>query len=236
MKMTLDKGKTPFPSHIAIIMDGNRRWAEQHGLPKSAGHRAGVESLRTTIEYLGKREIPFLTLFSFSTENWKRSEEEVQGLLMLLEQVLGKETGELHKRDVQIRHLGRLEGLPPNVREVIKRSNELTQDNSRMVVSFAFNYGGRGEILDAVKRIVEDKIPISAIDERVFSERLYTSGLPDIDLLIRTGGETRLSNFLIWQTVYSEIYFTDVLWPDFNVEELDKALNFYSQKQRRFGK
>ena len=231
-----DKGKlSPFPSHIAIIMDGNRRWAEQHGLPREEGHRAGVESLRTTIEHLSTYDLSYLTIFGFSTENWTRSETEVRMLLMLLEEVLSNEASGLNKRGIRLQHLGRLEGLPPTAQEVIQRSAELTKNNNKMVLSFAFNYGGRSEILDAVNRLIKDKVPPSQINEKVFSEYLYTSGIPDVDMVIRTGGETRLSNFLIWQSVYSEIFFTDVLWPDFDEHEIDRALLFYSQKQRRFG-
>jgi undecaprenyl diphosphate synthase len=234
---TPEKGKfSPFPSHIAIITDGNRRWAEQHGLPREEGHRAGVESLRTVIERLVSYDLPYLTIFGFSTENWSRSENEVKVLLMLLEEVLGNETGGLHKRGIRLRHLGRLEGLPASAQEVIRRSAELTKNNNKMVLSFAFNYGGRGEIMDAVNKLIQDKVTPAQLNERLFSEYLYTAGMPDVDMVIRTGGETRLSNFLIWQSVYSEIFFSDVLWPDFNESEIDKALLFYSQKQRRFGK
>jgi len=225
----------PFPRHIAVIMDGNRRWADQRGLPGEAGHRAGVESLRTTIGRLNDLELSFLTVFGFSTENWSRSEDEVQSLLMLLEEVLGKETGGLQQRGIQLKHLGRLEGLPPSAQDVIKQSAELTRNAGDMTLSFAFNYGGRSEIIDAVKTIIKDKIDPENINEKMFSGYLYTAGLPDVDLLIRTGGESRLSNFLTWQTTYSEIYFTEALWPDFDAAEVDKALLFYCRKQRRFG-
>ncbi len=223
------------PRHIAIIMDGNRRWAEQHGLPSIEGHRAGVENMRSVMEYLDKRQLKYLTVYGFSTENWQRPEDEVIGLLNLLEEMIDKEASELHKRGVKIRHLGRLEELPASPQNAVKRAVGLTKNNTGMTFSFAFNYGGRTEILDAVRRIIDDGIPSQNVNEELFNNYLYTAGLPDVDLVIRTGGEVRLSNFLMWQATYSEYYFTKVLWPDFNEEEVDKALLSYSQRQRRFG-
>jgi undecaprenyl diphosphate synthase len=226
---------THFPRHIAIIMDGNRRWAEQRGLPNIEGHRAGTESLRSVVDCLGNYRLPYLTIYGFSTENWHRAPDEVQELFGLVEEVLLSEMETLHKYGIRINHLGRLVELPTSVQQAIKKTVALTQNNRNMVLSFAFNYGGRAEITDAVRRIVSEGIAPQNIDEELFNRYLYTEGLPDVDLVIRTGGETRLSNFLTWQTVYSEIYFTDVLWPDFNAEEIDKALQFYNRKQRRFG-
>ena len=226
---------THLPNHIAIIMDGNGRWAEQRGLPRFEGHRAGVENLRSIMEYLGKRQLKYLTVYGFSTENWNRSEDEVKGLLRLLEETIDKEAIELHKRGIRLRHLGQLEGLPPGSQQAINRAVELTKNNTEMTLSFAFNYGGRTEILDAVRRLIAEGIPPQKIDEKLFNSYLYTAGLPDVDLLIRTSGELRSSNFLIWQSVYSEYYFTDVLWPDFDKKEVEKALLCYSQRQRRFG-
>jgi undecaprenyl diphosphate synthase len=223
------------PNHVAIIMDGNGRWAEQHGLPRLEGHRAGVESIRPVIECLNEYGIKYVTLYAFSTENWERPEEEVTGLLSLLEEAIAREAPELHKRGVRIRHLGRLEGLPESPRLAINNALELTKNNTGMTFSFAFNYGGRIELLDSVRQIIADGIPPEKIDENLFSNYLYTNGFPDVDLLIRTGGELRISNFLIWQTAYSEFYFTDVLWPDFDKKEVEKALIAYSQRQRRFG-
>jgi len=223
------------PNHIAIIMDGNRRWAEQRGLPRLEGHRAGIENMRSIMEYFGKRQLKYLTVYGFSTENWNRSEDEVRGLLYLLEEMLEKEAPELHKRGVRLRHLGRLEELPPGPRLAITRALELTKNNTGTTFSFAFNYGGRTEILDAVCHIIAEGISPQNIDEKLFSSYLYTAGLPDIDLVIRPGGVIRLSNFLMWQTAYSEYYFTDVLWPDFDEKEAEKALLSYSQRQRRFG-
>jgi undecaprenyl diphosphate synthase len=226
---------THIPQHVAIIMDGNRRWAEQRGLPKITGHQAGVKSLRRVIERLGFYRIPVVTIYGFSTENWKRSRSEVQGLLLLLEEVLRKEIDEIHDKGIKLQHIGRLEELPPSAQDIINDSVRRTKNNINMILNFAFNYGGRLEILDAFNRIISTGAISHPIDEKLLSGHLYTAGLPDVDLVIRTGGETRLSNFLIWQTVYSEIYFSDVLWPDFDAVEVDKALSFFDTKQRRFG-
>ncbi len=234
--MTLEVGKiNHLPKHIAIIMDGNRRWAEQRGLPRIEGHRAGVENLRSIMECLAKYQLKYLTVYGFSTENWSRSKDEVEALLNLLVKTIDKEAPELHKKGVRLRHLGQLEGLPPEPQQVINRAVELTKNNTEMTFSFAFNYGGRTEIIDAVRRLIAEGTPPQKIDEKLFDNYLYTAGLPDIDLVIRPGGVIRLSNFLMWQTAYSEYYFTDVLWPDFNEKELEKALLSYSQRQRRFG-
>ena len=223
------------PNHIAIIMDGNRRWAEQHGLPRAEGHWAGVENLRSIMEYFGKHQLKYLTVYGFSTENWGRSEDEVRDLLHLLEEAIDKEAIGLHNRGVRICHLGRLEELPSGPQRAITRAIELTKNNTEMTFSFAFNYGGRTEILDAIRRLMAEGIPPQNIDEKVFNNYLYTAGLPDVDLVIRTGGVVRLSNFLMWQTAYSEYYFTEVLWPDFDEKEVEKALISYSRRQRRFG-
>jgi len=227
---------SPLPNHIAFIMDGNGRWAEQHGLPRLEGHRAGIESARSIIECLGEYHIGYVTLYSFSTENWQRPEDEVRGLLKILKESIGKETAEFHKRGVRIRHLGRLEELPLHLKLAIKRAIERTKNNTQMTLSFAFNYGSRLEILDAVRSIITEGIPPQDINDKLFNSYLYTTGLPDVDLVIRTGGDLRISNFLLWQSAYSEYYFTEVLWPDFNTEELEKALVSYSQRQRRFGR
>ncbi|MBA7645127.1 Ditrans,polycis-undecaprenyl-diphosphate synthase ((2E,6E)-farnesyl-diphosphate specific) [subsurface metagenome] len=224
-----------FPNHAAIIMDGNRRWAQQHGLPSLDGHRAGVESMYSTIEYLGNHHLKYLTIYGFSTENWHRDPDEIEGLFHLFIETLNKESPELNKRGVRLRHLGRLNELPPYAQLAINTAVELTKNNTEMTISFAVNYGGSIEIVDAVRQLIDEGIPSQLVDEELFSRYLYTDGLPDIDLLIRTGGELRLSNFLIWQARYSEYYFTEVLWPDFNTEELEKALQVYSERQRRFG-
>lgn len=224
-----------FPEHIAIIMDGNGRWAKQRGLPRLEGHQAGVENMRSVIGHFIELELKYLTLYGFSTENWKRPEEEIAGLLHLLQEIIDEETLELHKRGVKLRHLGRLAGLSPSLQKAILKAVELTKNNTGMTLSFAFDYGARNEIVDAARHIIAEGIPPEKIDEKLFDSHLYTSGLPEVDLVIRTGGEFRLSNFLLWQAAYSEYYFTEVLWPDFDEKEVDQALLAYSQRQRRFG-
>jgi undecaprenyl diphosphate synthase len=216
-------------------MDGNGRWAEKWGLSRLKGHEAGVENLRSVVEYLNEYRINYVTVYSFSTENWTRPEEEVAGLLKLLEDRIDAEALQLHKKGVRLRHLGRLNGLSDSVKLAVNRVVELTRNNTGMTLSFAFNYGGRGEILDAVHRLILDGTPPQNIDEELFNSYLYTAGLPDVDLLVRTGGEFRISNFLMWQAAYSEFYFTRVLWPDFGKRDVDKALRAYSRRQRRFG-
>ena len=223
------------PKHVAIIMDGNGRWAQERGLPRLEGHRVGVESLRTVIECLSEYQIRYLTLYGLSTENWKRPEEEITSLLNLLEEIIDEESTELHKRGLRLRHLGRLDGLSDYLKQTVARGIELTKSNPGMTLSFAFNYGGRTEILDAVRQLIAEGVSPQKIDEKLFNSYLYTAGLPDVDLVIRTGGELRISNFLMWQAAYSEYYFTEVLWPDFDRKEVEKALLSYSQRQRRFG-
>jgi undecaprenyl diphosphate synthase len=228
--------KTGYLCHVAIIMDGNGRWAERHGLPRFRGHIAGVDSARSTIRYLNNRHhLKYLTLYGFSTENWNRSQNEVDRIFRIFEEVIGGMSQELHKEGVRLRHLGRLEELPQSLQQEMNKAIKLTENNTGMTLGFAFNYGGRNEILDAVRRILAEGIPPQNIDEELFSRFLYTTDMPDVDLLIRTGGELRISNFLIWQSAYSEYYFTDVLWPDFDEKEIDKALLAYRQRQRRFG-
>ena len=224
------------PEHVAIIMDGNGRWAERRGLPRFEGHAAGVENARSVIRYFNNRyHLGYLTLYGFSTENWSRSRDEVGGIFKLFEEIIGRESQELHREGVILRHLGRLYELPEGLQREICKAVELTSHNSGMTLGFAFNYGGRGEILDAVRRILAEGIPEKRIDEGLFKRFLYTDGMPDVDLLIRTGGELRISNFLIWQSAYSEYYFTDVLWPDFNEKEVDRAIIDYGMRKRRFG-
>ena len=228
--------KTGFPRHVAIIMDGNGRWAERHGLPRLRGHIAGVDSARSAIRYLNNGyHLKYLTLYGFSSENWNRSQNEVGGIFRVFEEVVGGMSQELHKEGVRLRHLGRLEELPQSLQQEMNKAIKLTKNNTGMTLGFAFNYGGRNEILDAVRRILAEGIPPQNIDEELFSRFLYTTDMPDVDLLIRTGGELRISNFLIWQSAYSEYYFTDVLWPDFDEKEIDRALLSYRQRQRRFG-
>lgn len=235
MLSTVMERITGLPQHVAFIMDGNGRWAERRGLPRLEGHQAGVEKIRPIIKRLNKHGIGYVTLYAFSTENWERPEDEVSGLLHLLEGVIDKEARELHKNGVKIRHVGRLGGLPPGLQKSISEAVKLTENNQGMTLGVAFNYGGRMEIMEAARRLMAEKVPPQDIDEKLFGEYLYTAGFPDVDLVIRTGGEVRTSNFLIWQAAYSEYYFTPVLWPDFGEEDLEKALLTYSRRQRRFG-
>jgi undecaprenyl diphosphate synthase len=230
-----EKETVRVPTHVAIIMDGNGRWAAQRGLSRQAGHRAGTENIRRIIEEFGERGVKYLTLFAFSTENWGRPKKEVDTLLRLVGRVINREINALHKNGVRLRHIGRLDPLSPRLQKKVREAIELTKDNQRMTVSVAFNYGGRAEIVDAVRRIIADGLPAERIDEEVFQSYLYTAGLPDPDLIIRTAGELRLSNFLIWQSAYSEYYFTPTYWPDFGAAEIDQALEAYGHRQRRFG-
>jgi len=226
----------PFPNHVAIVPDGNGRWAELRGLPRLEGHKAGAENMWRMVRYFNEYPIKYLTLYGFSTENWSRPEDEVSGLFHILEKRIDRDTPELLKRDIRLRHLGRLGELPQGLQHTMNRAVELTKSNTGMTLNLAFNYGGRAEILDAVRRLVTEGIPPRNIDEKLFNNYLYTAGLPDVDLLIRTGDELRLSNFLLWQTAYSEYYFTDVLWPDFDKKDVEKALQSYSRRERRFGR
>ncbi len=231
------KATTPrLPVHIAFIMDGNGRWAERRGRPRLEGHRAGVANVRPVVRALADRNIPFVTLYAFSTENWTRPEAEVQGLFKLMVDCIGQEARELHKNNVKIRHIGSLDGLSPALQKKIKGAEALTAANTGMTLGVAFNYGGRAEILEAVRRLIAGGVAPEEIDETRFGEYLYTAGFPDVDLVVRTSGEMRTSNFLIWQTAYSEYYFTPVLWPDFNEKDLEKALAAYGRRRRRFGR
>ncbi|MBI4188540.1 MAG: di-trans,poly-cis-decaprenylcistransferase [Chloroflexi bacterium] len=226
---------TILPTHIAIVPDGNGRWAERQGLPRLSGHRAGAENTHRMINYLNEYPIKYVTLYGFSTENWSRPEEEVNGLFQILADFISKCTPELNENGIKLRHLGRLNELPPDLKSAINKAVAATKNNTGMTFNLAFNYGGRAEILDAVRRLIADGVPPQNIDEALFSNYLYTAGLPYVDLLIRTGDELRLSNFLIWQTAYSEYQFTKVLWPDFSKKDIDKALLSFSQRRRRFG-
>jgi undecaprenyl diphosphate synthase len=224
------------PAHVAIIMDGNGRWARKRGLPRLAGHRAGVENLRRVIEACIELGIKYLTIYAFSTENWDRPIEEVRGLMNILEDVIDRELAELHRNGVQLKHLGRLERLKPELQDKVLHAVELTRNNKRLVLNIAWNYGGRDEIVHAISKIIMAGIAAGEITEDLVSQNLYTSGCPDPDLIIRTSGEMRVSNFLIWQGAYSELYVTQVFWPDFGREELLKALHEYARRERRFGR
>jgi undecaprenyl diphosphate synthase len=223
------------PTHIGIIMDGNGRWAISRGLPRMAGHRAGTENLRRIIEACIDFGIRYLTIYAFSTENWGRPTEEVQGLLRIFQDVLRRELQELHDQGVRLRHIGRLDRLKPSFRKKVLQAIEYTKDNDRLILNIAFNYGGRDEIVCAIQKMIEDGVkPEEVTDEKV-GQYLFTAGVPDPDLIIRTSGEMRVSNFLLWQGAYSEWYFPSTYWPDFDKEELRKALIEYSNRQRRYG-
>ncbi len=223
------------PYHIAIIMDGNGRWAKARGLPRVAGHRAGVENLRRILRACGEFGISILTIYAFSTENWGRPEAEVRGLINILETVIDRELKQLHANGVQLRHIGELGGLSPMLQEKVLKAVDMTRNNDQLILNVAFNYGGRQDIVEAIRRIVRDGIPPEQIDEMLVDYYLYTAGQPDPDMVIRTAGEMRLSNFLLWQASYAEYYATPVYWPDFGREELLKALHHYKQRERRHG-
>lgn len=223
------------PRHIAIIMDGNGRWARRRGLPRLAGHRAGTENIRRIVTECVAQGVGYLTLYAFSTENWSRPSAEVNGLLRILSEFIDRETGNLHREGAQIRHLGRMDNVSEALQRKIRSAIEQTRTNQRLVLSVAFNYGGRADIVDAVRALVAKGVPANAITEEAIAEHLSTRGMPDPDLIIRTSGEWRLSNFLIWQAAYSEYWTTPVYWPDFSPELLRKAIEDYGQRERRFG-
>ncbi len=224
------------PYHIGIIMDGNGRWAQEHGLPRLEGHRAGTDNIRRVLEACGEYGIKIVTIYAFSTENWQRPLDEVKGLMGILERVMEKEVENLHREGVRLRHVGELDGLSDKLRKAVLDAIELTKDNEGLTLNVAFNYGGRAEIVRGARRLLEDGVDPGSVDEELFGKYLYTAGLPDPDLIIRTGGEMRLSNFLIWQSAYAEYYSTPTYWPDFDKEELAKALDAYAQRDRRFGR
>ncbi len=223
------------PAHVAIIMDGNGRWARARGLHRLAGHRAGTENLREVIRAAVEFGVGTLTIYAFSTENWGRPETEVQGLLNILRLVLEDELPELHAEGVQLRHIGDLSQLPAGIQSRVHHAIELTRENDRLILNVAFNYGGRAEIIHAIRQIMAQGISCDQIDEEMITAHLYTAGQPEPDLLIRTSGEQRLSNFLLWQTAYSEFYFATALWPDFDRGQFYQALQAYSCRKRRFG-
>jgi undecaprenyl diphosphate synthase len=224
------------PRHVAIIMDGNGRWAISRGLPRLAGHKAGTENLRRIIRATVEFGIKYLTIYAFSTENWGRPTEEVQGLMGILQDVIDRELNELHQEGVQLRHIGRLERLDPKIQAKVLKAIDLTKDNDKLVLNIAWNYGGRDEIVCAIQKIIRDGIPPEDITDELVSRYMFTAGVPDPDLVIRTSGELRVSNFLIWQVAYSEWYVTPTYWPDFDREEYRRALETYANRERRFGK
>lgn len=234
-KNPLDLTGLRVPVHVAIIMDGNGRWAKKRGLPRQAGHRAGVENLRRVIDACVEFGIKILTIYAFSTENWGRPESEVRGLMRIFRRVLDQELEELNAQGVCLHHLGDLEGIDPDLQEKVRYALELTKDNVRLILNVAFNYGGRAEILHATQQMLADGVSPADLTEDLFSSYLFTRGLPDPDLVIRTSGELRVSNFLIWQAAYAEFLAAPEYWPDFGREELYEAIVAYSQRERRFG-
>ncbi len=235
MGETLPSTPEKTPQHVAIIMDGNGRWALSRGMPRLAGHRAGTENLRRVIRASVEFGIEYLTIYAFSTENWGRPPAEVKGLMHIFENVIDKELDELHEEGVQLRHIGRLEKLTPKLRKKVLDAIELTKDNKHLILNIAFNYGGRDEIVYAVQNMLKDGISPEDVSLELISEYLFTAGTPDPDLVIRTSGELRTSNFLIWQSAYSEWYITPTFWPDFDKEEYAKALKTYAERERRYG-
>lgn len=223
------------PRHVAIILDGNGRWAKKRNLPRLMGHRAGADNIRSVAKIFANYGVKYLTLYAFSTENWNRPKAEVAGLLNLLARRIGREAQVCHQENMKLIYLGRMNKLSQKLREKVEAAIELTKDNTGLTICLAFDYGGRDEIVRAVRRIISADVSSDKVDELVFSQYLYTSGIPNPDLVIRTGGEIRLSNFLLWQAAYSELYFTPVLWPDFGQEDIEEALSEYKRRERRFG-
>lgn len=239
MESASDSTRPKPPRHVAIIMDGNGRWATTRGLPRVAGHRRGAEAVRRTVTAATELGIDYLTLFGFSSENWKRPIEEVDDLMGLLRHYLRGEIAELHRNGVRLRVIGRRERLPVDIVTLITNSEELTRNNARLQLTVALSYGGRDEIVSAARQVAEavraGQLEPEAIDEACFARHLFTSALPDPDLLIRTSGEQRISNFLLWQTAYSEFVFTETLWPDFSKEDLKRAVEDFHGRERRYG-
>ncbi len=223
------------PQHVAIIMDGNGRWAARRGLPRVAGHERGTDNIRRITFAAGELGIKYLTLWAFSTENWRRPADEIQGIMRILGEVIDRETEELHRQGAQLRHIGSLDGLNPELRQSVLDAIDLTRNNDKLVLTLAFNYGGRQEVADAIRSIVASGISPEEITEEVIAKHLYTGDIPDPDLIIRTSGEHRMSNFLLWQAAYAELFFSPVLWPDFGPDELSDAVRDYGRRERRFG-
>jgi len=234
-KKPLDLTGLTVPQHVAIIMDGNGRWARRRNLPRIAGHRAGAENLRRIITACAEFGIKILTIYAFSTENWERPEDEVRGLMNIFTRVLDQELKDLHRQGVCLHHLGNLNGIEPALQKKVRDALELTRNNDRLILNVAFNYGGRAEILHAVRQMLADGVSPDELTEELFSSYLFTAGLPDPDLVIRTSGELRVSNFLIWQAAYAEYVAAPEMWPDFGREELYAAIVEYSKRDRRYG-
>ena len=223
------------PVHVAIIMDGNGRWARARGLPRLAGHRAGTENLREIIEACVEFGVKYLTIYAFSTENWGRPVDEVEGLMNIFDDVFTRELDEMNRQGVQLRHIGRLDGVRKSMVKKIENGVERTKNNDRLILNVAFNYGGRDEIVHTIKKIIEAGVTPEEVTPELVEQYLYSTGTPDPDLVIRTSGEKRTSNFLLWQSAYSEWYFPEVYWPDFGREQLLEAIKEFSQRERRFG-
>ena len=235
MKLSKHPSSSSTPRHVAIIMDGNGRWAKQRGLKRREGHKAGTENIRMVARQMAEEGVRYLTLYAFSTENWRRPSAEVRGILGILRDVLDRELLGLHNDNIRLRHLGRLDHLGTALRRSVEEAICLTQNNDGLTLSIAFDYGSRDEILAAIARILAEGVRPESLNVSMFANYLYTEHIPDPDLIIRTGGEQRLSNFLLWQAAYSEYYFTSVLWPDFDHTEVSQAINDYKRRQRRFG-
>lgn len=239
LEESVEKRRQNLPSHVAIIMDGNGRWAQRRGLPRLAGHRQGAETARRIVRAAADMGVRYLTLYTFSTENWRRPISEVEGLFSVLREVFAKHLREMIESDVEIRIIGKVSEFPKDIQQMLAEAEELSKGKSGITVSLALNYGGRDEIVTAARSLAQDvlegRISLESINEEEFSRRVYTSGIPDPDLIIRTGGDLRVSNFLLWQLAYAELWFTDTLWPDFGAEHLAKALADFAQRKRRFG-
>jgi undecaprenyl diphosphate synthase len=223
------------PRHVAIIMDGNGRWAAQRGLPRLAGHQHGTDNIRRITTSAAEMGVRYLTLWAFSTDNWRRPRAEIDGILRILAEVIDRETEELHRQGAQLRHIGSLEGLDPELQQAVKAAIARTRTNDRLILTLAFNYSGRQELLAAVRSLVASGVPADAIDEATLEGHLFTRDLPDPDLIIRTSGEHRISNFLLWQSAYAEFFFTPTLWPDFGPDDLAAAIREFGRRERRFG-
>lgn len=228
--------KDRMPRHVAIIMDGNGRWAARRGLPRIHGHERGTENIRRITYAAGELGIEYLTLWAFSTENWNRPTDEVEGIMRILAEAVERETMELHRQGARLQHIGSLDGLPEATRHAVLNAIELTKNNDRLILTLAFNYGGRQELVRAVRALVAAGLSPDEIDEETIGRYLFTCNTPDPDLIIRTSGEYRMSNFLIWQAAYAELFFTPVLWPDFGPDDLREAALDYSRRERRFGR
>lgn len=238
-RQSVEVGVTNLPSHVAIIMDGNGRWAKRRFMPRALGHREGAEAVRRTVTACGELGIPYLTLFAFSSENWKRPAEEVDDLMWLLRSYLQREVAELNRQSVRIRFIGERNGLAPDLIKLIENAEAQTRQNEHLIFTIAVNYGGQYDIVEAARSLAEDvaagRLSADQITQELFATRLATSDLPDPDLIIRTSGEQRLSNFMLWQAAYSELVFMDVLWPDFDKRSLQQAIDLFNQRERRFG-